>query len=96
MASGEVIVASNTENRELFWAIRGAGFNYGIIVSATSQVYDSSNGGEVMNADFLFPTNDTTAIFEYFKSLETEIPAELSLIFHAGYRPDLGGVNYPY
>ena len=52
--------------------------------------------GEVMNANFLFPTNGTTAIFEYFKFLETEIPAELSLIFHAGYRPDLGGVNYPY
>lgn len=44
-----------------------------------------------MNANFLFPTNGTTAIFEYFKFLETEIPAELSLIFHAGYRPDLGG-----
>lgn len=41
VASGEVIVASNTENRELFWAIRGARFNYGIIVSATYQVYDS-------------------------------------------------------
>ncbi|KAI1762583.1 hypothetical protein GGR53DRAFT_415750 [Hypoxylon sp. FL1150] len=91
VASGELITASKTENSDLFWAIRGAGFNYGIVSSATYKVHDLSNGGEVMNADFLFPTNETTTVFEFFKSLETTIPAELSLILNIGYRDSLGG-----
>ncbi|CAJ2502321.1 Uu.00g097150.m01.CDS01 [Anthostomella pinea] len=90
-ASGEAVVASTTENSDLFWGIRGAGFDFGIIVSATYQVYDLSKGGEVMNADFLFSINETAAVLDYFKSMETAIPAELSLIFHVGYKDSLGG-----
>lgn len=33
LASGEIVEASETENTDLFWAIRGAGSNYGIIAS---------------------------------------------------------------
>lgn len=33
LANGDVVGASATENPDLFWAIRGAGSNYGIIAS---------------------------------------------------------------
>ncbi|KAK7959970.1 uncharacterized protein PG986_004824 [Apiospora aurea] len=33
LANGDVVEASETENPDLFWAIRGAGSNYGIIAS---------------------------------------------------------------
>ncbi|KAJ2974531.1 hypothetical protein NQ176_g6003 [Zarea fungicola] len=39
LASGEIVVASREENAELFWALRGAGANFGIVTSFTSQGY---------------------------------------------------------
>ncbi|KAL8645999.1 MAG: hypothetical protein Q9226_007051, partial [Calogaya cf. arnoldii] len=90
-ANGEVVTASARENSDLFWGIRGAGFNFGIVVSATYKVFDLTNNGQVVNADFLFTANQSIAIFEYFKSFETTLPAELALILQTGYNPQYGG-----
>ncbi|KAL7916744.1 hypothetical protein GGI35DRAFT_474009 [Trichoderma velutinum] len=90
-ASGDIVTASTTQNSDLFWGIRGAGFNFGIITSATYRVYDLPNNGQIMNADFLYPLNESTAIFNYFKSLESTLPAELALIMSTGFNPSLGG-----
>jgi FAD/FMN-containing dehydrogenase len=38
-ATGEIVTASETENADLFWGLRGAAQNFGIIVSATYQLY---------------------------------------------------------
>ena len=32
-ADGSVVVADEHEHRELFWAVRGAGANFGVVVS---------------------------------------------------------------
>ncbi|EPE25298.1 FAD-binding protein [Glarea lozoyensis ATCC 20868] len=90
-ASGDLVTASKKENVDLFWGIRGAGMNFGIVVEATYLVPDLTNNGKVMNADFLFPVNESTAVFEYFKSLEETLPAELSLILQVGYNINFGG-----
>jgi fumiquinazoline A oxidase len=92
-ASGDIVTASTSENSEVFWAMRGAGFNFGIVLSATYQVYDSTNRGMFKNADFLFPANASTTAFEYFNSMENDLPAELALIFQTGYNLDFGGVS---
>ncbi|EHK97189.1 hypothetical protein M7I_7073 [Glarea lozoyensis 74030] len=81
-ASGDLVTASKKENVDLFWGIR---------VEATYLVPDLTNNGKVMNADFLFPVNESTAVFEYFKSLEETLPAELSLILQVGYNINFGG-----
>jgi FAD/FMN-containing dehydrogenase len=36
-ADGRVVEVSETNNSDLFWGIRGAGANFGIITSATLQ-----------------------------------------------------------
>ncbi|KAI4231750.1 MAG: hypothetical protein LQ349_005408 [Xanthoria aureola] len=90
-AGGDLITASADEHSDLFWGIRGAGFNFGIVVSATYTVFDRTNHGQVVNADFLFTANQSTAVFEYFKSLETTLPAELALILQTGFNPQYGG-----
>lgn len=95
-AAGELISVSASENDDLYWGLRGAGMNYGIVVSATYEVYNLTNAGQVMNADFLFPLNESTAIFDYFKSLETRLPAELALIFQTGYNIAYGGVSWQF
>lgn len=39
LASGEVVTASPTANPDLFWAIRGAGDNFGVVVSVETQLH---------------------------------------------------------
>ncbi|KAJ9254992.1 CAZyme family AA7 [Paecilomyces variotii] len=77
-ASGDLITVSETENSDLFWGIRGAGFNYGIITEATYEVYDLTNGGVVVNADFLFPASSNETFFKALTSFGT-LPPALSL-----------------
>ncbi|CAK7226376.1 hypothetical protein SBRCBS47491_006211 [Sporothrix bragantina] len=40
LASGELVTVSESENADLFWSMRGAGHNFGIVTSVTSKIYD--------------------------------------------------------
>ncbi|KAH8673621.1 FAD-dependent oxygenase [Xylariales sp. PMI_506] len=40
LATGDVISVSATENPDLFWALQGAGHNFGIVSEVTSRIYD--------------------------------------------------------
>ncbi|KAF2741493.1 FAD-binding domain-containing protein [Polyplosphaeria fusca] len=40
LASGEQVVASETSHPDLFWAVRGAGQNFGVVTAFTFQGYD--------------------------------------------------------
>ncbi|KAM0796584.1 FAD-dependent oxidase [Usnea florida] len=88
--AGDLVTASTTQNPELFWGIRGAGFSYGIITSATYEVYNFTYPS-VVNADMIFPLNQSVAVLNYFKSFEKETPARLSLILLMGYAQKYGG-----
>ncbi|KAH7381626.1 hypothetical protein BKA66DRAFT_419009 [Pyrenochaeta sp. MPI-SDFR-AT-0127] len=43
LASGERVVASKTSNSDLFWAVRGAGQNFGVVTAFTFQGHDQKN-----------------------------------------------------
>ena len=92
-ASGDVVIASRTENAELFWGMRGAGMNYGIVVSAVYQVYNLTSE-RVMNADMIFPINASSTIMKYLKSFEQTMPANFAPILLMGYNKErYGGVG---
>lgn len=44
-ASGVVVTCSEKENQDLFWGIRGAGHNFGIVSSLTVKAYSQENEG---------------------------------------------------
>lgn len=77
-AAGDLITVSATENPDLFWALRGAGANFGIITSANYTVYDATNGGQVLNADFLYPASANHSVFELIASFDESVPAPLA------------------
>lgn len=78
-ATGELVEASMTQNSDLFWGIRGAGSNFGIIVSATYKVYDATNEGQVVNADFVFPASANATFWEIMKVFDDTLPSRLSI-----------------
>lgn len=41
LADGSIVDASETENADLFWALRGCGPNFGICTEMTMRVYPS-------------------------------------------------------
>lgn len=52
LASGEVVTCSKTQNEDLFWAIRGAGQNFGVAVEFVYQAFEQ---GEMYTGMIGFP-----------------------------------------
>ncbi|KUL83490.1 hypothetical protein ZTR_10799 [Talaromyces verruculosus] len=78
-AAGDLITVSKDQNPDLFWGLRGAGFNFGIVTEATYRVYDLTNNGSVLNADFEFPGNVNQTFFEFLASFNGKLPTKLAI-----------------
>jgi hypothetical protein len=87
LPSGELVEASNHKNADLFWALKGAGSNFGVVTSLTFQVYDSPNTGMVMNADMIFPVSLNGTLWKFAKSFLGKQPKELSMGFSVTFDP---------
>ncbi|KAI1771739.1 hypothetical protein F4818DRAFT_428910 [Hypoxylon cercidicola] len=83
-ANGDVIDVSKHSHPDLFWAMRGAGSNFGIVVSATYEVHPLIDGGDVFVAEFLVSAERTS---EYFQTMEamSPLPANLNSIMIMNY-----------
>ncbi|RAL16600.1 FAD-binding domain-containing protein [Aspergillus homomorphus CBS 101889] len=91
-AEGEVVRASRTENAELFWGLRGAGWNFGVVVEASYTVYEATNSGQVLEGDMLFPASANRSVWETLRSFddgEDGLPALLALTVILSYNVKL-------
>jgi FAD/FMN-containing dehydrogenase len=76
-ASGKIVVASETENPDLFWAVRGAGHgNFGVHTSFTYRVVAA---GEVTVFRLAWSGGDTPALVDALCRLQVDGPRELGL-----------------
>jgi hypothetical protein len=91
-ADAQLIEVSATSHADLFWAIRGAGANFGIVTSATYQLHkidtDSSYDGHVTNIDMVFPANKSadyfdTAVNSFNGSLPADVASETIVMYDA-------------
>jgi hypothetical protein len=77
----------------LFWALRGAGANFGIITSATYTIHDATNRGQAVNADFIYPAAQNRSLWELLGSYDDYIPDELNILLSAGYNRETKQVS---
>lgn len=84
-ADGRLVQVSEKENKNLFWGMRGAGANLGVVTSATYKAHKLVNQGQIMNADFTFPANMSRQYFDVLASFSGRMPANLAVIT---------GINY--
>lgn len=92
-AQGEFVTVSKTEEPDLFWAMRGAGANFGIVTSATYRVHDATNNGQFVSADYEFDGASSRSLWELLKSFDHEMPPELSVVLGCGYNRAKGQVS---
>jgi FAD/FMN-containing dehydrogenase len=83
LADGTVSRASAEQNPELFWAIRGAGANFGI---ATSFEFEADEVGQVGWAQLVFDASDTAAFVEGWAAAVEAAPRELTSFMILGGR----------
>ena len=75
-ADGRVRRASRDENADLFWAIRGAGANLGIVTSFTFRLH--AVGPKVYGGLIAWPFARADEIQRAYRTLTTEAPRELA------------------
>jgi alkanesulfonate monooxygenase SsuD/methylene tetrahydromethanopterin reductase-like flavin-dependent oxidoreductase (luciferase family)/FAD/FMN-containing dehydrogenase len=78
----ELVTADGTVRRvdadrdpELFWGVRGAGANLGIV---TSFEFDAPEQGEVVDAKFVIDATDAASVIEGWADLVAQAPRDLS------------------
>jgi len=78
-ADGSLVTASKKENPDLFWGIRGAGSNFGVVISATFKVWDITNNGQAMSAGLVFPASVNGSYWRTLQNLDNNMPSRLAL-----------------
>lgn len=81
-ATGDIVEASAALNADLFWGLRGAGANFGIILNATYQAVRKADhwDGKALTVDLVYSADKTLAYFEHLASLRgsNELPGNVS------------------
>jgi alkanesulfonate monooxygenase SsuD/methylene tetrahydromethanopterin reductase-like flavin-dependent oxidoreductase (luciferase family) len=75
VADGSVVHASAEENADLFWAVRGAGANFGIV---TSFEFEVDEVGDVGWAQLVFDATDTAEFLERWGAAVESAPRDLT------------------
>jgi alkanesulfonate monooxygenase SsuD/methylene tetrahydromethanopterin reductase-like flavin-dependent oxidoreductase (luciferase family) len=86
LADGTLVRATAEENADLFWAIRGAGANFGIVVAFEFEVDEV---GDVGWAQLAFDATDTAGLLERWGAAVEAAPRDLTSFLIIG-RPRRG------
>lgn len=83
-AAGEVVRASQRDNPELFWALRGGGGNFGVVTSFEFQLHPV--GPMVYAGLVAYPIEQAPEVLAFFRDFIADAPEELSadVIFQLG------------
>lgn len=81
LADGSVVRADATENADLFWAVRGAGANVGIV---TSFELEADEVGDVGFAQLVYDASDTAGFLEHWGSIVEAAPRDLTSFLMMG------------
>lgn len=78
LADGSFVTANTNQNKDLFWAVRGGGGNFGVVTAFTFKLHpiDMVYGGPM-----LWDISDTEDIMKWYRKLIKDAPDELNGFF---------------
>ena len=77
-ADGRLIRASETENADLFWGLRGGGGNFGVATGFHYKLYPV--GPDIMAGAMAWPADQADEVLELYLKLTAEAPPEMSCV----------------
>ena len=76
-ADGRLLTANKDENSDLFWALCGAGANFGVAVSLTFRLHAIE---KVLSGHLKYPIHDASNVLGFIKDYAPTIPDEMFLL----------------
>jgi len=76
-STGELIQASADENPDLFWALRGGGGNFGVVISFEFQAHSLTP--DLLSGLVILPFERATELMKFHRELVASIPDELTV-----------------
>jgi FAD/FMN-containing dehydrogenase len=77
-ASGDVLTASDRENPDLFWGLRGGAGNFGIVTEFEFRL--NPVGPEVLAGPIIWPMEQSADVLRLYRDWITDVPDDLTTI----------------
>ena len=77
LANGTAVTVSNNSHPDLFWAIRGAGHNFGIVTEFTYRIYDARPNETWGFEQFVFTEDKLEVLYSLLNKLIKTQPPEV-------------------
>ena len=77
LANGEKVLASETADADLLWALRGGGGNFGVVTSLHYRLYRLE---QVLSGLILFPISEALSVLRAYREVIAAAPDELTLM----------------
>jgi FAD/FMN-containing dehydrogenase len=77
-AEGKLVRASEEENADLFWGLRGGGGNFGIVTEFEFRL--NPVGPQVLAGAVIWPVEDSPEVLRFYREWIREVPEELTTI----------------
>jgi FAD/FMN-containing dehydrogenase len=89
-ADGDLVVASEQENPDLFWGLRGGGGNFGIVTSFEFALQPL--GPNILAGMLLWPMDDAPLVLGFLRDFIADAPDEVGLMGNLRLAPPLPAV----
>ncbi|MGD0640175.1 MAG: FAD-binding oxidoreductase [Roseiarcus sp.] len=76
LADGSFVTASETENAELLWALRGGGGNFGVV---TSFLFQAHSANMVYGGPIVWELKDAARVMRWYREFEAGAPDEFCI-----------------
>jgi FAD/FMN-containing dehydrogenase len=86
-ADGAFLKASQTENADLFWGLKGGGGNFGVVTSFEYRLH--AVGPTVLAGMLLYPMDDAPEVLAFLRDFLVEAPDQLGVIANLRRAPAL-------
>lgn len=92
LADGSIVTASESENPDLFWALRGAGSSFGVVTQFTSKAHPQ---GDIWGGMIFFSPDKLPALIDFMNTWGTTNDGRQLFLVGFGYAPPGPDPNAP-
>lgn len=85
-ANGEMFNATEAENPDLLWGLRGGGGNFGVVTTFTYRLHPV--GPTVLGGTIVYPLSQARDVFRHFREYTSTAPDEVTTYLNFGHTPE--------